>query len=90
MRKWVAKHGDPRTRSIDPIDWTESIPFQETRNYVKKVLQNVQVYRTRLGQKKRHSIMADLHRGSGHTGSIKKTKSTCGGANSIASLIVSC
>ncbi len=90
VRKWVAKHGDPRTRSIDPIDWTESIPFQETRNYVKKVLQNVQVYRTRLGQKKRHSIMADLHRGSGHTGSIKKTKSTCGGANSIASLIVSC
>ncbi len=90
VRKWVAKFGDPRTKAIDPIDWTESIPFQETRNYVKKVLGNVQVYRTRLGQKKRRSLMADLHGGSGHTGSIKATKSTCGGALSIASLIVQC
>ncbi|NNF77402.1 MAG: lytic transglycosylase domain-containing protein [Rhizobiales bacterium] len=90
VRKWVAQHGDPRTKAIDPIDWTESIPFQETRNYVKKVLQNVQVYRTRLGQKKRRSLMADLHGGSGHTGSINSTKSTCGGAQSIASLIVRC
>ncbi|MEM1198272.1 MAG: lytic transglycosylase domain-containing protein [Pseudomonadota bacterium] len=90
VRKWVAKFGDPRSKAIDPIDWTESIPFQETRNYVKKVLQNVQVYRARFGKKKPRSLLADLHLGSLHTGSVKKTKSTCGGAVSIASLIVQC
>lgn len=91
VRKWVAKNGDPRTKAIDPIDWTESIPFHETRNYVKKVLQNVQVYRTRLAQKNIRSLSADLHVGTRHTGAIEKTKSAaCGGAQSIASLIVSC
>lgn len=91
VRKWVAKNGDPRTKAIDPLDWTESIPFQETRNYVKKVLGNVQVYRTRLAQKNRRSLTADLYGGKLQTGSIKKTKSAaCGGAQSIASLIVRC
>jgi soluble lytic murein transglycosylase len=37
--------GDPRDRAVDPIDWIESIPFEETRNYIQRVLENLQVYR---------------------------------------------
>lgn len=50
VRRWVENYGDPRTGEIDPIDWTESIPFSETRNYVQRVIENVQVYRARLGE----------------------------------------
>jgi soluble lytic murein transglycosylase len=32
---------------VDPIDWVERIPFSETRNYVQRVLENLQVYRVR-------------------------------------------
>jgi soluble lytic murein transglycosylase len=47
-RKWIAAMGDPRTPGIDVIDWVELIPFNETRNYVQRVLENTQVYRVRL------------------------------------------
>ena len=47
-RRWIENYGDPRTGEIDPIDWVESIPFSETRNYVQRVLENLQVYRSRL------------------------------------------
>jgi len=47
VRRWVENYGDPRTGVIDPIDWVESIPFSETRNYVQRVVENLQVYRAR-------------------------------------------
>ena len=47
-KQWIAKYGDPRNGDIDPIDWVEKIPFSETRNYVMRVLENMQVYRARL------------------------------------------
>jgi soluble lytic murein transglycosylase len=47
VRRWVENYGDPRTGVIDPIDWVESIPFSETRNYVQRVIENLQVYRAR-------------------------------------------
>jgi len=46
------------------IDWIELIPFNETRNYVQRVLENVQVYRVRFGGSPRLLIEADLRRGS--------------------------
>jgi soluble lytic murein transglycosylase len=49
-RQWIREFGDPRDPKIDPIDWIERIPIQETREYVAKVLANVQVYRARLGE----------------------------------------
>ena len=49
MKKWIAAYGDPRIADIDPIDWVERIPFSETRNYVQRVMENLQVYRNRLG-----------------------------------------
>ena len=49
VRKWVKDWGDPRQPNVDVIDWIELIPFSETRNYVQRVLEGVQVYRHRLG-----------------------------------------
>jgi len=49
VRQWMDSFGDPRTKSIDVVDWIEAIPFNETRNYVQRVLENLQVYRIRLG-----------------------------------------
>ena len=63
VREWLARYGDPRDPKIDPVDWVERIPFSETRNYVERVLENLQVYRVRLGGGPRLMIEADLHRG---------------------------
>lgn len=48
-RQWIKRFGDPRDPKVDVVDWIERIPFQETREYVAKVLSNVQIYRARLG-----------------------------------------
>ncbi len=62
VRKWVAANGDPRVPSTDPIDWIESIPFSETRNYVQRVLENAQIYRNRLsGRDQTLRILTDLY-----------------------------
>lgn len=45
-RKWVAEFGHPGKTPEAAIDWIERIPFSETRNYVQRVLENLQVYRT--------------------------------------------
>ena len=49
-RQWIREFGDPRDPKVDPIDWIERIPFTETREYVAKVMSNVQIYRARLGE----------------------------------------
>lgn len=49
-RQWIREFGDPRNPKVDPIDWIERIPIQETREYVAKVLANIQMYRARLGE----------------------------------------
>lgn len=46
--KWIKQFGDPRTGEIDLIDWIESIPISETRNYVQRVMEGIYVYRLRL------------------------------------------
>ena len=50
-REWIERFGDPRGKPLDEvIDWVEQIPFTETRNYVQRVMENLQVYKTRLGE----------------------------------------
>jgi soluble lytic murein transglycosylase len=46
---WTAARGDPRDPKVDVIDWIEAIPFDETRNYVMRVLENQLAYKTRGG-----------------------------------------
>ena len=43
--RWVHDFGDPRRGEISMLDWIETIPFSETRNYVQRVLEAVPVYR---------------------------------------------
>jgi soluble lytic murein transglycosylase len=47
VREWVKQHGDPRDPKVDAVDWVERIPLAETRNYVQRVMENLQVYRAR-------------------------------------------
>lgn len=62
--QWVRDYGDPRTGQIDPIDWVEFVPFSETRNYIHRVMENIQVYRHRLsGQPEEIRLSEDLKRG---------------------------
>jgi soluble lytic murein transglycosylase len=63
VKKWIDRYGDPRDPKVDAVDWVESIPFSETRNYVQRIMENLQVYRARFGGGTRLQIEADLHRG---------------------------
>jgi peptidoglycan lytic transglycosylase len=47
VKEWVSKYGDPRDPKVDAVDWVERIPLSETRNYVQRVAENLQVYRVR-------------------------------------------
>ena len=50
VRQWLRGNGDIRKADVDSIDWVELIPFRETRNYVQRVLENLQVYRLLLAK----------------------------------------
>ena len=63
VKKWIDRYGDPRDPRVDAVDWVELIPFSETRNYVQRIIENLQVYRARFGGGTRLQIEADLHRG---------------------------
>ena len=65
VKKWIDRYGDPRDPKVDAVDWVEQIPFAETRNYVQRIMENLQVYRARFGGGTRLQIEADLHRGAG-------------------------
>ena len=65
VARWIAANGDPRRDpDVDIIDWIEMIPLPETRNYVQRVLEGIQVYRWQLGQRPTaSSLKRDLTRG---------------------------
>ena len=47
VNRWLKAFGRPH-EDVDPVDWIESIPFAETRNYVQRVLENLHIYRRHL------------------------------------------
>lgn len=62
--QWTQFCGDPRAGSTDPLDFIECIPFSETRNYVMRVMENMQVYRAKLhGGSVPITLSNDLKRG---------------------------
>jgi soluble lytic murein transglycosylase len=62
--QWATFCGDPRGGSTDPVDFIECIPFSETRNYVMRVMENMEIYRAKLnGGSTPLNITADLKRG---------------------------
>jgi len=51
VRYWKKINGNPQKGEIDYINWVELIKFKETRNYVQRVLENINVYKYILGGK---------------------------------------
>jgi soluble lytic murein transglycosylase len=64
-REWIARYGDPRSSKVDAVDWVERVPFSETRFYIQRVMENMQVYRVLFGDKPGFRIEADLRDGRG-------------------------
>jgi soluble lytic murein transglycosylase len=63
VSQWIAQYGDPRDPKVDTVDWIERIPISETRFYVQRVMENLQVYRALAGARPALTIEADLVRG---------------------------
>ncbi len=65
VNQWIALFGDPRKPGVDPVDWVERIPFTQTRVYVHKIMESLQVYRAVLAQGEAGDVTlaTDLHRG---------------------------
>ena len=49
--RWIELLGDPRNPKVDVVQWVESIPFEETRNYVMRVSESLPNYKVRLNKK---------------------------------------
>lgn len=64
VAEWIKQFGDPRDPMVDPVDWIERIPFTETRQYVIKIMETLQLYRSRLaGPNQALQLVQDLNRG---------------------------
>lgn len=67
VSRWIrGRLCDPREPNCDDIDWIERVPIEETRNYVQRVLENLQNYRRVLGYESQTDI---------HTGLTRSTQS---------------
>jgi soluble lytic murein transglycosylase len=63
VRQWLHEFGDPRGRDLGMVEWIEMIPFTETRSYVQRVLENLQIYRGQGGgNTAAFSLVSDLAR----------------------------
>ena len=63
VRQWLHDFGDPRGQDIGMVDWIEMIPYSETRTYVQRVLENLQIYRGQSGNNAQaFSLASDLAR----------------------------
>ena len=63
VRQWLHEFGDPRGADVGMVDWIEMIPFNETRAYVQRVLENLQIYRGQSGDSPTaFSLVSDLAR----------------------------
>lgn len=62
VREWVKRFGDPRGKDLEfVLNWIETIPYPETRDYVMRVMENFEAYQLQLGLGA--NIKADLTAG---------------------------
>ena len=54
--KWVRRYGDPRGK-VDVVAWIEAIPFDETRGYVQRVIENSVVYDSMRGTQSQRTAL---------------------------------
>ena len=61
VKNWIKRFGDPRKMKTieEVVDWIELITFNETRNYVHRVLESVQVYRTIIDKSQNYKTHLD-------------------------------
>jgi soluble lytic murein transglycosylase len=60
---WLKDNGDPRPNLDQTIDWIEKIGVYETRNYVQRVVENLEIYRARIaGGSGPNNVVKDLLR----------------------------
>lgn len=59
VRQWVGEFGRPSRNLNEAVDWVERIPYSETRNYVQRVLENLQVYRSIVAPSANQGIQLD-------------------------------
>ena len=50
VAQWIKAYGDPRTPGVDAVDWVERVPYDETRDYIQRVSENLSVYRAIFAQ----------------------------------------
>ncbi|WP_331256253.1 lytic transglycosylase domain-containing protein [Candidatus Bealeia paramacronuclearis] len=62
VNRWLQEIGDPRRGEIDVVDWLELVPYYETRNYIQRVLENVNVYRAHEERHPKMTLVHDLQR----------------------------
>jgi len=63
VARWLRDYGDPRGVAADPVDWVELIPYNETRNYVQRVLEAASIYDLRFEVASQPSLSGYLQRG---------------------------
>ena len=51
VRYWNKINKNPQKKQIDYVNWIELIKFKETRNYVQRVLENINVYNYMISKK---------------------------------------
>jgi soluble lytic murein transglycosylase len=61
VKQWISAYGDPRSPNVDPVDWVERIPFAETRNYVQRVMENLNVYKASFGELPNAEMLRSIH-----------------------------
>ena len=60
--EWINRYGDPRKfKTIySIIDWTERLPYHTTRDYIHRIIENVQIYKLLIDGNNKLSIIEDL------------------------------
>lgn len=60
--RWIETIGDPRAfkDKYKVIDWIESISYSQTREYIQRIMENLQVYRAVLGKSSEIKLLKDL------------------------------
>ncbi len=58
VSSWIERFGAPGPSEAEMIDWIEGIPFAETRNYVQRIIETIEVYRLLDGSTRRSDLLS--------------------------------
>ncbi len=78
--EWLKAHGDPRSGEIGLADWVEKIPYRETRDYTRKIIDDLQASAVPVGPP--HASVPALH--PSHARWVQDARLPLGGAERLA------